>query len=62
VLQVPRDNINLAGKELIYRVDHMVLTYDTFLLIIMYYIGFALSCHMIFKVIRYLTLLHVIYK
>jgi hypothetical protein len=33
VIQVPRDNVNPAGKKLISRVDHMVLSYDMILLL-----------------------------
>jgi hypothetical protein len=51
LLQVPQDNTNPAGKGLVSWVDHVVLNYDTFFLIIMYYIYIVSTCHMIFKLI-----------
>jgi len=51
MLHIPWDNANPAEKGLIFQVDHIVLNYGTFVLIIMYYIYTVSLCHIIFKLI-----------
>lgn len=62
VLQVFRDSANFTKTGLRVCIDHTELNYDMFLLIIMYYIYIAYSCHMILKPGRFTLFMLVIYK